>query len=213
MQLVLDRDANDRSRFSVFRDGENGLEEELMRLDENGNLLLKGSVRPAAMDLAEYHPVSEPVGVGDVLVVDREQPGVLRLGRERADAAVVGIVSAEPGVLLGSGITRIASVDQELRARLEEARDLADSETEAAIWQQLESRFEQTHAAIALSGTVPCKVDAGYGAILPGDLLTSSPTKGHAMRADEFIPGTVIGKALEPLENGTGLIRVLVMLR
>jgi hypothetical protein len=57
------------------------------------------------------------------------------------------------------------------------------------------------------------KVDAGYGEIRAGDLLTSSYTPGHAMRALEIVPGTIIGKALEPLESGTGLIRVLVMPR
>jgi hypothetical protein len=57
------------------------------------------------------------------------------------------------------------------------------------------------------------KADAGYGEIRPGDLLTSSYTPGHAMRAAEVVPGTVIGKALEPLQTGTGLIRVLVMPR
>ena len=49
--------------------------------------------------------------------------------------------------------------------------------------------------------------------IRPGDLLTSSYTAGHAMRAGEIIPGTIIGKALEPLQSGTGLIKVLVMPR
>ena len=33
------------------------------------------------------------------------------------------------------------------------------------------------------------------------------------MRADEPAPGTVLGKALEPLNAGTGAIKVLVMLR
>ena len=33
------------------------------------------------------------------------------------------------------------------------------------------------------------------------------------MRADDPVPGTIVAKALEPLEAGTGLIRVLVMLR
>ena len=46
-----------------------------------------------------------------------------------------------------------------------------------------------------------------------GDLLTTSPTPGHAMRADDPRPGTIVGKALEPLESGTGMVRVLVMLR
>ena len=66
---------------------------------------------------------------------------------------------------------------------------------------------------MALTGTVDVKVDAGYGAIAVGDLLTTSPTAGHAMRADDPIPGTILGKALEPLDSGTGTVRVLVMLR
>ena len=60
---------------------------------------------------------------------------------------------------------------------------------------------------------MPCKVDAGFGAIRPGDLLTTSPTPGHAMRVDDPQPGTILGKALETLEAGTGEIRVLVMAR
>lgn len=45
-----------------------------------------------------------------------------------------------------------------------------------------------------------------------GDLLTTSPTAGHAMRARDALPGTVFGKALESLDVGTGLVRMLVML-
>ena len=48
------------------------------------------------------------------------------------------------------------------------------------------------------------------GAIEPGDLLTTSSTPGHAMRVDFGPAGAVIGKALEPLPDGTGTIRVLV---
>ncbi len=58
-----------------------------------------------------------------------------------------------------------------------------------------------------------CKVDAGYGSVRPGDLLTTSPTPGHAMLALDPRPGTILGKALESLDAGTGLIKVLVMLR
>ena len=57
------------------------------------------------------------------------------------------------------------------------------------------------------------KVDASYGAIRPGDLLTSSPTPGHAMRADDPRMGTVIGKALDSLETGVGVIAVMVTLQ
>ena len=39
------------------------------------------------------------------------------------------------------------------------------------------------------------------------------PRSGHAMRTESPLPGTVVGKALEPLEEGVGVIKVLVMLR
>jgi hypothetical protein len=68
---------------------------------------------------------------------------------------------------------------------------------------------------LALLGKVYCKVDAEYGAIQIGDLLTTSSTPGHAMRADDPLKafGSVIGKALRPLEGGQGLIPILVALQ
>jgi len=60
---------------------------------------------------------------------------------------------------------------------------------------------------------VRCKVDATYAAIDVGDLLSTSPTPGHAMRAETAAPGTILGKALGSIDDGTGIIRVLVMLR
>ncbi len=70
-------------------------------------------------------------------------------------------------------------------------------------------------APLVLSGAVAfCNVDGTAGAIEAGDLLVSSSTPGHAMRAGETpAPGTVIAKALEPLDGGTGVIRVLVLSR
>lgn len=130
-----------------------------------------------------------------------------------SDPAVVSVVSAEPGVLMGSGISRIAASDRELSVKLDAARAKGDRALEAALWRSLETEFKRTHAAIALSGTVPCKVDAGYGSINVGDLLTVSPTPGHAMRSTDLAAGTILAKALEPLESGAGTIRVLVMLR
>jgi hypothetical protein len=68
---------------------------------------------------------------------------------------------------------------------------------------------------LALVGKVYCKVDASYGSIEVGNLLTTSPTAGHAMKADDPIMafGAVIGKALRPLESGRGLIPILVALQ
>ncbi len=213
LQILLDRDANDQARFSIFRDGKKSLASEVFRVDEDGNVFAKGSFRPASLDLAEYHPVTEPVEVADVVVVDRNNPGKLRKGDAASDSAVVGIVSAEPGVLMGSGLARIAAADPDLAVKLDEARVRGDRTEEASLWRDLETKFNLTHAAIALSGTVPCKVDAGYGPIRVGDLLTVSPTPGHAMRSTDHAAGTVLGKALEPLESGTGIIKALVMLR
>lgn len=68
---------------------------------------------------------------------------------------------------------------------------------------------------IALNGKVYCKVDARYAAIDVGDLLTTSPTIGHAMKAQEPLEafGSVIGKALSSLSVGRGEIPVLVALQ
>jgi hypothetical protein len=68
---------------------------------------------------------------------------------------------------------------------------------------------------IALTGKVFCKVDASFGSIAVGDLLTSSATLGHAMRVSEPFRafGAVIGKALRPLTEGQGLIPILIALQ
>jgi phage tail tube protein FII len=68
---------------------------------------------------------------------------------------------------------------------------------------------------LALMGRVHCKVDAGYGSIEVGDLLTTSQTPGYAMKASDPARsfGAVIGKALRPLKNGRDLIPILVALQ
>jgi hypothetical protein len=69
----------------------------------------------------------------------------------------------------------------------------------------------QVDVAVGLVATV--RADAGYGAIRAGDLLVSSPAPGAAMRAGSAPPGTLLGKAIDPLESGLGTIRILVVLR
>ena len=68
---------------------------------------------------------------------------------------------------------------------------------------------------VALVGKVFCKVDADRSGIGVGDLLTTSATPGHAMRAADPARafGAVIGKALAPLAAGRGLIPILVALQ
>src|SRR5216683_5592646 len=74
---------------------------------------------------------------------------------------------------------------------------------------------ESNRAPVALVGKVYCQVDAQYAPIEVGDLLSTSPTPGHAMRADDPVRafGAVIGKALRSLEAGQGLIPILVALQ
>ena len=68
---------------------------------------------------------------------------------------------------------------------------------------------------IALVGRVCCKVDADHGAIRIGDLLTTSPSPGHAMRAKRPARafGSILGKALGSLSSGQGLVPILVTLQ
>ena len=68
---------------------------------------------------------------------------------------------------------------------------------------------------LTLTGRAWCKVDATYGPIALGDLLTTSSTPGHAMTASDPSTafGAVIGKALRPWNDGTGLVPVLVALQ
>ena len=74
---------------------------------------------------------------------------------------------------------------------------------------------------VAQSGRVKVRVDARYGAVGIGDLLVTSPTRGFAMRSEPVSvagtsihrPGTLLGKALEPLADGQGEILVLLTLQ
>jgi hypothetical protein len=70
-------------------------------------------------------------------------------------------------------------------------------------------------APLAIMGKAFCKVDASYGPVGVGDLLTTSATPGHAMRVERSVDasGTVFGKALQPLAEGRGLVPFIVSLR
>jgi hypothetical protein len=78
-----------------------------------------------------------------------------------------------------------------------------------------EIRSGDRRVSVALVGKVYCKVDADYGPVDVGDLLTTSPTPGHAMKADDQNRafGAVIGKAMASLDSGTSLVPILVALQ
>ena len=85
----------------------------------------------------------------------------------------------------------------------------------AVVGVATESPEDATHTLlVAVGGVVQGHVDATGAPIVAGSLLVVSPVPGHAMRAgDKPRPGTIVGKALEPLTAGTGTIKVLLMFR
>ncbi|MBZ5571129.1 MAG: hypothetical protein LAO09_04535 [Acidobacteriia bacterium] len=77
------------------------------------------------------------------------------------------------------------------------------------------TRVDANDVPVAITGIVPTKVSAENGPIRVGDLLVTSSKPGYAMKATNprQLLGAVIGKALEPLAEGSGTVRVLVILR
>ena len=73
----------------------------------------------------------------------------------------------------------------------------------------------QQRRPIALVGKAWVKVTDEGGAIAVGDLLTSSATAGHAMRASDPLRafGAVLGKALAAHRHGSGLIPMVIVLQ
>jgi hypothetical protein len=147
----------------------------------SGALYSASTLNANALDLAEHVSTSgvEP-GPGDVVEIDPDVDDRFRLSSSANSALVAGVISTNPGMVLGTGSIENPS----------------------------------TSPRLALAGRVPVKVSAENGPIRPGDLLVSSSTPGHAMKAPTNpAAGTVIGKALGSLDSGKGTVPMLVMLR
>jgi hypothetical protein len=72
------------------------------------------------------------------------------------------------------------------------------------------------YLTIVYRGLIQVKVDASSASIQVGDLLASANTSGRAMRApttEAVAHGAIIGKAMEPMAEGQGLIWALVDLQ
>ncbi|HSY50864.1 MAG TPA: hypothetical protein VLC46_18820 [Thermoanaerobaculia bacterium] len=159
------------------------------KLDVNGNVHVSGSITGASVinatyqDVAEWVPASGNVPPGTVVVLNRERNNEVIPSTHAYDPAVAGVVSPNPGLILGS---------------------------EGA-----------SKAKVATTGRVRVRVDASKDAIHIGDLLVTSDKPGVAMVSELLDlggvkihrPGTLIGKALEPLPNGEGEILVLLSLQ
>ena len=84
------------------------------------------------------------------------------------------------------------------------------------LWNGLDKQQDQQNRKpVALLGKVFCKVDADFAPIAVGDLLTTSDTLGHAMKASDPLQafGAIVGKAMHPLKAGKGLIPILIALQ
>jgi hypothetical protein len=72
----------------------------------------------------------------------------------------------------------------------------------------MNGELQGTRACLALAGRVPCLV---VGRAKKGDMLTTSATPGHAVKANTPTLGAIIGKALEDKDYGeAGVIEVAV---
>lgn len=122
---------------------------------------------------------------GMVVIIDADHPGDLRLSDQAYDTSVAGVVSGANGLQPG----------MVMKAQGQDKADGAQP--------------------VAMTGRVWCYVDASFGAVKPGDRLTTSSTPGHAMLAADGARcgGTVIGKAMTALPEGKGLVLVLVNLQ
>lgn len=134
-------------------------------------------------DVAEWVPASRPIAAGTVVIVDSEAHNQVLPSLRAYDTRVAGVVSESPGILLG------------------EAGD--------------------GKVKVATTGRVKVRADASGCPIEAGDLLVTSEKEGVAMKSEPIDvagrkmhqPGTLIGKALQPLKEGEGEILVLLSLQ
>jgi hypothetical protein len=158
----------------------------VFRVDRTGRVFANGGFQPNGADFAESMAVvgsSNKYAPGDLLVIDSTGNRRLAIAQQAYSTLVAGIYSTKPGML---GSTH-----------------------------NINEQSATPEVPLAVVGIVPCKVSAENGAIKAGDLLVTSPTPGHAMKGTDRsrMLGAVVGKALEPLQEGTGVIDVLVTLQ
>jgi hypothetical protein len=166
-----------------------GIASPTARLHVGGNIVATGSITGATVlgavyqDMAEWVPASSDMAPGTVVVLNRGRSNEVMPSSHGYDTAVAGVVSAAPGIILG---------------------------TAAATKEQ-----------VATTGRVRVHVDARRAPIHVGDLLVTSDVAGTAMRSEPMNingrqfhqPGTILGKALEPLEDGIGEVLVLLSMQ
>ena len=157
------------------------------RVDTNGVAYADGGFQSSGADFAESFSVRgkrSQYEPGDVLEIDQKANRNLALSRHPYATLVAGIYSTKPGLLATPH-----NID--------------------------DPAVKSSEVPLAVVGIVPCKVTAENGPIARGDLLVTSSRAGYAMRGTDRrrMLGAVVGKALEPLPKGHGVIQVLVTLQ
>jgi hypothetical protein len=157
------------------------------RVDTNGVTYADGGFQSSGADFAESLSVRgkrSQYEPGDVLEIDQKANRNLALSRHPYATLVAGIYSTKPGLLASPH-----SID--------------------------DPAVKSSEVPLAVVGIVPCKVTSENGPIARGDLLVTSSRPGYAMRGTDRrrMLGAVVGKALEPMPKGNGVIPVLVTLQ
>ncbi len=137
-----------------------------------------------AGDIAEYMPVTGNPGPGTVVVIGDD--GKLEKTATSYDTRVAGIISTEPGVVLGTGETGNFG------------------EAQIAIAGRVPCNVDATKIPIHAGDLLTTSDRPGYAMKAEPDMVN-----GHAYYPD----GSILGKAMGSLESGTGSIEVLVTLQ
>ena len=153
------------------------------RLKVHGSVVVDGNIGAKYQDVAEWVPVATKLTAGTVVIVSPNKRNEVMASTHAYDTAIAGVVSAQAGLILGEG---------------------SDSK-----------------AKIATTGRVKVHVDTTKHPVKAGDLLVTGDKAGTAMLSEPIDiagvkihrPGTLVGKALEPLESGEGDILVLLSLQ
>jgi hypothetical protein len=160
------------------------LSRKVFRVDTTGTVFALGSFNPNGADYAESVSVRG--------AKQEYRPGDVLVVNSDADRSFA--LSAEPYSTAVAGVFSSKPGIVGSRHPLESSTD---------------------EIPLAMVGIVPCRVSAENGPIRRGDLLVTSSTPGHAMRGTDRsrMPGAIVGKALQNLEKGTGVIEILVSLQ
>jgi len=178
-------------------------------IDEEGNLWVDKTFQSnGACDLAETF-LGPELEAATLVRADLANPEAVEPTNRRYDAALIGVVSTLPGVLLRGPTADAYPVYAEFDAVKEALRGDPENEALQLERDNLEIALDswpRGDVPVALAGRVPVKV---VGPVLAGEPLTSSDVEGYAMAMRRAGPS--VGIALESKAGaGRGTVLVLV---